>query len=57
LELALRDRVRAFVDERIRLHVGERYEAAHFPLELVKELGNLGAMAITLSKPRLSFSS
>ena len=38
-ELALRDRVRAFVDERIRPNIAGWYEAAHFPRELVNGAG------------------
>ena len=41
-ELALRQRVRTFVDERIRPHIAGWYEAAHFPVELVKEMGARG---------------
>jgi glutaryl-CoA dehydrogenase len=47
-ELALRKRVRTFVDERIRPHIGEWYEAAHFPGELVKEMGSLGLLGMHL---------
>ena len=47
-ELALRDRVRGFVDERIRPHIGEWYEAAHFPRGLVKEVGALGLLGMHL---------
>jgi glutaryl-CoA dehydrogenase len=48
-ELALRDRVRAFVDERIRPHIARWYEEAHFPRELVPELGALGLLGMHLS--------
>ncbi len=47
-ELALRDRVRAFVDARIKPHIQEWYDTAHFPLELVKELGDLGVLGMHL---------
>ncbi len=47
-ELALRDRVRAFVKARIKPHIEEWYEAAHFPLEIVKELGELGVLGMHL---------
>jgi glutaryl-CoA dehydrogenase len=47
-ELALRDRVRAFVDERIRPNISEWFEAAHFPQELVKEMGDLGLLGMHL---------
>ena len=46
--LALRDRVRAFVNERIRPNIGEWYESAHFPRELVKEMGMLGLLGMHL---------
>ena len=48
-ELALRDRVRAFVDERIRPGIAGWYEAAHFPVELVPEMGSLGLLGMHLS--------
>ena len=48
-ELALRDRVRAFVDERIRPNISEWFEAAHFPQELVKEMGDLGLLGMHLN--------
>ena len=35
-ELALRDRVRSFVDERIRPNIAEWYEGAIFPTEIVR---------------------
>jgi glutaryl-CoA dehydrogenase len=47
-ELALRDRVRAFVTERIKPHIKGWYESAHFPLEIVKELGALGVLGMHL---------
>ena len=47
-ELGLRDRVRAFVNERIRPNIGEWYESAHFPRELVKEMGMLGLLGMHL---------
>jgi glutaryl-CoA dehydrogenase len=47
-ELALRDRVRAFVKARIKPHINEWYEAAHFPLEIVRELGDLGVLGMHL---------
>ena len=47
-ELALRDRVRAFVDDRIRPNIADWYEAAHFPRELVKEMGALGLLGMHL---------
>ncbi|HWM01960.1 MAG TPA: acyl-CoA dehydrogenase family protein [Actinophytocola sp.] len=48
-ELALRDRVRAFVDERIRPNIAGWYEAAHFPREITKELGALGLLGMHLT--------
>jgi len=47
-ELALRDRVRGFVDERIRPNIAEWYESAHFPRELVKEMAALGLLGMHL---------
>jgi glutaryl-CoA dehydrogenase len=46
--LATRDRVRTFVQERIRPHIQDWYEAAYFPLELVKEMGDLGLLGMHL---------
>jgi glutaryl-CoA dehydrogenase len=48
-ELALRDRVRAFVDERIRPNIARWYEAAHFPREITKEMGALGLLGMPLT--------
>jgi glutaryl-CoA dehydrogenase len=48
-ELAWRDRVRGFVDERIRPGIAEWYEAARFPRELVPEMGELGLLGMHLS--------
>jgi glutaryl-CoA dehydrogenase len=47
-ELELRDRVRAFVDERIRPNINAWYEAACFPRELARELGGLGVLGMHL---------
>ena len=47
-ELALRDRVRAFVRERIAPNIAGWYEAGHFPRELVKEMGTLGLLGMHL---------
>jgi glutaryl-CoA dehydrogenase len=47
-ELELRDRVRAFVDARIRPNIGAWYEAAVFPRELAGELGELGVLGMHL---------
>jgi glutaryl-CoA dehydrogenase len=48
-ELAWRDQVRGFVDERIRPGIAEWYEAARFPRELVPEMGELGLLGMHLS--------
>jgi glutaryl-CoA dehydrogenase len=48
-ELALRERVRAFVTERIRPNIARWYEAAHFPREIAKEMGALGLLGMHLS--------
>ena len=48
-ELHLRDTVRAFVTERIRPNIAAWYEAAHFPRELVKEMGTLGLLGMHLT--------
>ncbi|HEY4151920.1 MAG TPA: acyl-CoA dehydrogenase family protein, partial [Pseudolysinimonas sp.] len=47
-ELALRSRIAAFVDERIRPNIAQWYEDAVFPLELVRELGSLGVLGMRL---------
>ena len=47
-ELALRDRVRAFVDERIRPNIADWYATATFPRELVKEMAALGLLGMHL---------
>ena len=47
-ELELRDRVRDFVDARIKPNIRVWYETAHFPLEIVKELGDLGVLGMHL---------
>jgi glutaryl-CoA dehydrogenase len=47
-ELAMRDRVRAFVDERIRPNIAQWYATATFPRELVKEMGALGLLGMHL---------
>jgi glutaryl-CoA dehydrogenase len=48
-ELAWRDRVRGFVDERIRPNIAGWYENALFPRELVPEMGELGLLGMHLS--------
>jgi glutaryl-CoA dehydrogenase len=47
-ELELRDQVRAFVDVRIRPNINAWYEAARFPRELARELGELGVLGMHL---------
>nr|BFF09615.1 acyl-CoA dehydrogenase [Microbacterium flavescens] len=47
-ERATRDRVRAFVDEEIRPHIGDWFDRAHFPVELVRAFGELGVLGMTL---------
>nr|MBW4096201.1 acyl-CoA dehydrogenase [Acidobacteriota bacterium] len=47
-EIALRDTVREFVDRRIRPNIASWYENAVFPVELVKELGELGLLGMHL---------
>ncbi|MGN6867290.1 MAG: acyl-CoA dehydrogenase family protein [Solirubrobacteraceae bacterium] len=47
-ELELRDRVRAFVDARIRPNIDPWYEAGQFPQELAGELGELGVLGMHL---------
>jgi glutaryl-CoA dehydrogenase len=47
-ELEVRDRVRAFVDTRIRPNINAWYEDARFPRELARELGDLGVLGMHL---------
>ena len=47
-ELLLRSKVRHFVTERIRPNINAWYEDAHFPLDLVPELGELGVLGMHL---------
>lgn len=47
-ELELRDKVRAFVDERIRPNIATWFEDAVFPVELVPEMGALGLLGMHL---------
>lgn len=47
-ERATRDRVRAFVDTRIRPHIADWYDRAVFPTELVPELAELGVLGMHL---------
>lgn len=45
-EIALRDRVRAFVDETIKPNIAQWYEQAVFPLEIVPRMGQLGLLGM-----------
>lgn len=45
-QMQLRTSVRDFAEREIRPHVMEWDEAAHFPLETVKELGQLGLLGV-----------
>ncbi|UVI36831.1 acyl-CoA dehydrogenase family protein [Brevibacterium spongiae] len=47
-ELALRDKVRTFVDARIRPNIADWYESAIFPTEIVREMGELGLLGMHL---------
>ena len=47
-ELAQRDKVRAFVDERIRPNIKRWYEDAHFPREIATEFGAIGLLGMHL---------
>lgn len=47
-ELAVRDRVRTFVDEWIRPNIAGWYATATFPRELVKEMADLGLLGMHL---------
>ncbi|GAA1977055.1 acyl-CoA dehydrogenase family protein [Microbacterium pumilum] len=48
VERAVRDVVRGFADERIRPDIGDWFDRAVFPAELVPELGKLGLLGMTL---------
>ncbi|GAA1346696.1 acyl-CoA dehydrogenase family protein [Arthrobacter roseus] len=48
-ELALRDRVRTFVDAEIKPNIANWYEDAVFPLEIVPEMGKLGLLGMHIS--------
>ena len=47
-ERAGRDRVRDFVDRRIRPHIAHWYDRAHFPRELIPEMAELGLLGMHL---------
>ncbi|KAB1640960.1 acyl-CoA dehydrogenase family protein [Gulosibacter chungangensis] len=45
-EIALRDRVREFVDRRIRPNITDWYERAVFPTEIIPEMAELGLLGM-----------
>jgi glutaryl-CoA dehydrogenase len=47
-EKAVRAGVRAFVEDRIRPNISDWFESAHFPRELVSEMGALGLLGMHL---------
>lgn len=47
-ELKLQDTVRRFVRERIKPNIKDWYEAAHFPVEISREMGALGLLGMHL---------
>jgi glutaryl-CoA dehydrogenase len=47
-ELQLRDTVRGFVQERIKPNIKKWYEDAHFPVEIAREMGQLGLLGMHL---------
>ncbi|GAC1374428.1 MAG: acyl-CoA dehydrogenase family protein [Pseudarthrobacter sp.] len=47
-ELALRQRIRDFTDQRIKPNIGRWYDDAVFPLQLATELGELGVLGMHL---------
>ena len=47
-EQAVRDRVRSFVDARIRPHIADWFDRALFPAELAPALGELGVLGMEL---------
>ena len=48
-ELAIRDTVRAFVDERVMPTIGRHFRDGTFPHELIPEMGKLGLLGMTLT--------
>ncbi|MCP2635182.1 acyl-CoA dehydrogenase family protein [Microbacterium sp. HD4P20] len=48
-ERAVRDRVRAFVDARVRPGIADWYDRAEFPVSLIPELAELGVLGMHLS--------
>ena len=47
-ELEIRERVRAFVDAKIRPNIADWYENAVFPTEMVRDMGDLGLLGMHL---------
>jgi glutaryl-CoA dehydrogenase len=47
-ELAMRDKVRSFVDSIIRPNIAAWYEQAIFPVEIIKEMAGLGLLGMHL---------
>jgi glutaryl-CoA dehydrogenase len=47
-EIAIRDRVRSFVDERILPDIEDWFDRGEFPIELAPELGRLGLLGMGL---------
>ncbi len=47
-EVALRDKVREFVDRRIKPNIAQWYEQAVFPREITTEMGDLGLLGMHL---------
>ena len=47
-ELALRARVREFVDSEIKPNIADWFDRAYFPVELVPQLGALGLLGMQL---------
>ena len=47
-EKEIRGKVRAFVEERIQPNIKDWFERAHFPRELVPEMGALGLLGMHL---------
>ena len=47
-ELAMRDKVRSFVDSAIRPNIATWYEQAVFPVEIIKEMAGLGLLGMHL---------
>ena len=47
-ELAMRDKVRSFVDSTIRPNIAAWYEQAIFPVEIIKDLAGLGLLGMHL---------